>query len=266
MSWKVQIVVFQLLLKTNRFLFLEIREISSNFSKFFLSDTDRVSSCFFINERSRDQIFVFSRQKWRSSETTECIKSQLHALRHRFQENEIELSSLNILCFLCVDEHQNADSEKLEKALQKTFVNVCQTFKLPSCFGNLDYQKVIYNSKTEEFYPESSVLLKQKVELANQNDTTAQLMENVMKFAADPFKIRQKTGPYQYTDSVPVQEITLDKQGIHDFLGRYLRERNEKLITLPDFDRIKATKLYPVMSSRNTRAGNSNEENGNSQM
>ena len=41
----------------------------------------------------------------------------------------------------------------------------------------------------------------------------------------------------------------MDSAGIEDFLAKYFQDRDKKVIALPDFDRIKCTKLFPVINS-----------------
>ena len=44
--------------------------------------------------------------------------------------------------------------------------------------------------------------------------------------------------------------IKLDKEGVKKFVDRYFPARCKNLITLPEFDRIKCTKLYPKQNSK----------------
>ena len=47
--------------------------------------------------------------------------------------------------------------------------------------------------------------------------------------------------------------IKLDKEGVKKFVDRYFPARCKNLITLPEFDRIKCTKLYPKQNSKDER-------------
>ena len=56
---------------------------------------------------------------------------------------------------------------------------------------------------------------------------------------------------FAFTEEFNDEKIHLDASGIQKFIAIYLANRNEKLITFPDFDKIKCTKLFPVVHKRN---------------
>ena len=169
-------------------------------------------------------------------EIEEVIKNQLDTLKHHFDANDIPVKKLVISCIVCVGTESNR--EEIDELLNRSFEYVQEN--LQDVFKSLDFKKVLFNSEKETFPEESSKTIKSDISRVINND-------DIKLFV--PYQIAVKKCKYQYKEFPLDRRIELDSAGIEDFLGKYFEDRDKKIITLPDFDRIKCTMMFPDENS-----------------
>ena len=171
-----------------------------------------------------------------TQEIEEVIKKQLDTLKHHFDANDIPVKKLVISCIVCVGTESNR--EEIDELLNRSFEYVQEN--LQDVFKSLDFKKVLFNSEKETFPEESSKTIKSDISRVINND-------DIKLFV--PYQIAVKKCKYQYKEFPLDRRIKLDSAGIEDFLGKYFEDRDKKIITLPDFDRIKCTRMFPDENS-----------------
>ena len=182
------------------------------------------------------------------------INSQLHTLKNHFKKQEGTLSNVTVLCFLCIGEKED---EHADERLEKIFVDVRKSvYKKDDrkiVFKDLQYQRVNFCDQTEEFTQESSLKIKELISTAEINAEQNQFMEKLTPFIADSYQIafRNETLKFKEFQS---ETIALNLTGIRSFIQKYLGKRANQLVTLPDFDRIRLTKLYPTITTKSNQS------------
>ena len=235
---------------------------------FFAVESDNVRCCLYIPADQDQLIILFSRlhevhkegrenrdgktpklttglQKQIKKVTSNSINSQLYTLKHHFDANGIPSNNLEISCIVCVG--TESDTSEVNDLLEKVFTEIRKNLK--DAFKTLEFEKVVFCSENETIRQESFNTFEPKIDPDKTRSQPTGINDHIKRFVPKPYQITVKTCEYEYKEFPQEGKIKLDSGGIEDFLGKYFEDRDKKVITLPYFDRIKCTKLFPVIEN-----------------
>ena len=180
--------------------------------------------------------------------TANSINSQLYTLKHHFDANGIPLNNLEISCIVCVG--TESDTSEVNDLLDEMFTEIRENLK--DAFKTLEFEKVVFCSENETIPQECFNTFEPKIDPDKMGTQLIGIHDHIKRFVPEPYQITVKNCEYEYKEFPQKGKIKLDSAGIKDFLAKYFEDRDKKVITLPDFDRIKCTKLFAVIENKSS--------------
>ena len=142
-----------------------------------------------------------------------------------------------------------SDTSEIDDLLKEMFTEIQKNLK--DAFKAIKFQKAVFCSENETIRQESFNTFEPKIKPKTQSQLTG-VNDHIKRFVPKPYQITVKNCEYEYKEFPQESQIKLDSAGIKHFLGKYFEDRDKKVITLPDFDRIKCTKLFPVIENESS--------------
>ena len=170
------------------------------------------------------------------------MDKQLKCISAIWSSNKTEGSDIEVCFFVCYSESME------EKKTLSSFQGYLTSFKHKT-------KELHCRIKTVEIQKSHSFSEASKLEIkAELIPRVNPLISAMKRFAASEFTLEFSRSTFSdQSDENDRLLIKLDSEGVRKFVEKYFPGRNHRLITVPDFDQIKSTKLYPIVGFFSSR-------------